>query len=152
MGAIHSHRHMYLNDPFRPRPFGISLAFTPSHGGHISDLRRGIRMFLMRYYHSEAALMMSISATYNYVFSRDRKERCIVLTIDAPHSEGLLLDIYARLYQQGGRIRAPLTCYEVSIQGNVDIQRLHALTAHYFRMSALFQRHIGCEGGRFLLN
>ncbi|MBL7951282.1 MAG: hypothetical protein JNM62_06135 [Flavobacteriales bacterium] len=106
----------------------------------------------MRYYHSEAALTMSIGATYNYMFSRDRKGRCIVLTIDAPYSEGLLLDIYARLYQHGGQIRTPLTCYDVSIQGNVDIQRLHALTAHYFWMNSLFHRHVGREGGRFLLN
>lgn len=109
-------------------------------------------MFLTRYYQAQAALRISTCATYNYLFSHDRKERCIVLTIDAPFSEGVLLDLYARMYQQRGQLRTPLTTYEVSLQGNVDVQRLNALTSHYFWMNDLFERHIGRSDERFLLN
>jgi len=143
---------MNLSDPYRPRPFSVSLVFTSLHGAHIADLRRGVRMFLMRYYHSQAALRISTCATYNYLFSHDRKERCIVLSIDAPFSEGVLLDLYARMYQQRGQLRTPLTTYEVTLQGNVDVQRLNALTSHYFWMNDLFERHIGRSDERFLLN
>ncbi len=143
---------MDLNDPYRPRPANMSLVFAFKHGGHIQDLRRGIRRFLMRYYPAEVALRMSM-LNYNYLFAQNRRDKCILVTADgALFAEAILLDLFAHLSQHNGQLRTPLATYEVAIEGVVDAQRLHALTAHYFWTSSLFERHLRRVNERFLLN
>ncbi len=144
---------MELNDPFRPRPSNVSLVFAAKRGGHIQDLKQGIRRFLTRYYPAEVALRMSMALTYNYLFAHNRMDKCILVTADgAMFSEAILLDLFAHLSQHQGQLRTALATYEVAIEGIVDAQRLHAITAHYFWTSSLFERHVRRNSERFLLN
>lgn len=143
---------MDLHDPFRPRPSNVSLVFASKRGGHIQDLRRGIRMLLTRYYPAEVALRMS-ALTYNYLFAHNRRDKCILVTAEgAMFGEAVLIDLFAHLSQHNGQLRTPLATYEVAIEGVVDAQRLHAVTAHYFWISSLFERHLRRNNERFLLN
>jgi hypothetical protein len=144
---------MDLHDPFRPRPSTVSLVFASKRGGHIQDLKRGIRRFLTRYYPAEVALRLAMAPTYNYLFSHDRRDKCIVLTADGGiFSEAVLIEIFARLSQQCCQLRTPLATYEATIEGVVDAHRLQAISAHYLWTSSFFERHIGRAGERHLMN
>lgn len=95
---------------------------------------------------------MCSSLNVNYLFSRDRKQRCIVVTADDAFAQGVLIDLFARLSQQCSQLRTPLALYEVTIVGVSDVHRLMALSAHYFWLNGYFERHIGRTGERHLLN
>ena len=143
---------MELNDPYRPRPASVSLVFAARRGGNITDLRHGIFRFWTRFYPYEVGLRMCTSLTYNYHFSQNRRERCIIVTAEACFAEHVLLDLFARLSQRGEQLRTPLTAYDVTIEGNVDVQRLQALSWHYFWTNRFFERRLGRHGERYLLN
>jgi len=130
----------------------MSLVFASKRGGTINDLKRGIQRCLSRFYHYEVCMRMCSTINANYLFSRDRKQRCIVLTADDAFTAGVLLDLAARLSQQGSQLRTPLATYEVTIEGVTDAHRLMALSAHYFWMNSYFERHVGRTGERYLLN
>lgn len=144
---------MDLQDPFRPRPATVSLVFASKRGGHIQDLKRGIRRFLTRYYPAEVAMRFMMAPTYNYLFSHDRRDKCILLTADGGmFSEAVLFELFGRLSQQCNQLRTPLATYEVTIEGVVDAHRLQALSSHYFWTNSFFERHIERNGERYLLN
>lgn len=131
----------------------MALIFASKRGGHIQDLRRGIRRFLSRYYPAEVALRLSMAPTYNYLVAHNRRDRCILLTADGGmFADAVLLDLFARLSQNCSQLRTPLTSYDVTIEGVVDAHRLQALSAHYFWTNNFFERHIGKSGERHLLN
>ncbi|MBK9148404.1 MAG: hypothetical protein IPM12_11395 [Flavobacteriales bacterium] len=91
--------------------------------------------------------------TYNYLFAHNRRDKCILVTAEgAMFGEAVLIDLFAHLSQHNGQLRTPLATYEVAIEGVVDAQRLHAVTAHYFWISSLFERHLRRNNERFLLN
>lgn len=144
---------MELNDPFRPRPSTVSLVFASKRGGHIQDLRSGVRRFLCRYYPSEVAWRLSMAPTANYLFGHNRRDKCIILTADGElFAEAVLFELYARLSQHNSQLRTPLAIYEVAIEGVVDANRLQALSSHYFWTHTYFERHVGRAGERYHLN
>lgn len=153
MGGYSSRYPMDLNDPYRPRPASMSLVFATKRGGHIQDLKQGIRRFLTRYYPADVAMRLTMALTFNYLFSADRRDRCILLTADGGmFAESVLLDLYARLSQQRNQLRTPLAVYEVSIEGVVDANRLQALSSHYFWTNSFFNRQTGGTEERYRLN
>ncbi len=147
---------MNLTDPFQPRPAEIHLMFSCEPGGSLKDLRRGIRLFLTAYYPAEVAWKMALAPTYNYVFSRDRSKRSVMLTIDGDGQSAaiasVLIDLYCRLLTAQGMIRTAKACYTVSLDGELDLQRINALNTHFMWLSHFFNNHIGSKGERHLLN
>ncbi len=143
---------MEWNELYRPRPTSVCLVFASEHGGHVADLRQGIRRYLTRFYHMETALRISTILTYDYQFSRDRKRRCILIRTEEEVPTAVLVDLYARLALAGGYLRTPSTTYVVTIEGNVDTQQVQALTWHYFWTNSLFERHIVRKTDRHLFN
>lgn len=98
-------------------------------------------------------MRLTMAPTYNYLFSHDRRDKCILLTADGGmFHEAVLFDLFARLSQQCNQLRTPLATYEVAIEGVVEAHRLQALSAHYFWTNSFFERHIGRSGERYLLN
>lgn len=143
---------MDLSDPFQPRPSQLCLLFTCDQKGTIDDLRRGIRLFLSRYYPSEVALRMACAPTYNYVFSRDRLSRCIMVTAEGwTQIDSVLIDLYGRLLTQKSEIRTRSATYSVALDGT-DQQRVHIVSAHYFWLNDFFVRREGSKNERHLLN
>ena len=97
---------MDMRDPFHPGPSMLFLLFSCERCGHINDLRRGIRVFLTQFYPLEVAMRMTMAPTYNWIFSKDRSERCIMLTSEFPSmADPVLIDLYARLQQRQSVIR-----------------------------------------------
>lgn len=144
---------MYLNNPFQPQPAQIHLMFSCEPGGSLKDLRRGIKMFLTSYYPAEVAWKMALAPTYNYVVSRDRRKRSIMLTADQSCAvASVLLDLNSRLLTVQGLLRTARSSYSVSLDGELDLQRVNALNSHFMWLSEFFNNHIGFKGERHLLN
>lgn len=144
---------MNLNDPFQPRPCEIHLMFTCEGMGNLKDLRSGIRTFLTSFYPAGVAWRMAIAPSYNYVLSRDRSKRTIMLTADGSAVvASMLLDLYARLLSMESTIRTLSSTYMVSLDGTMDAQRVNALNSHFMWVSEFFKENIGSKGERHLLN
>ena len=144
---------MSLNDPFLSRPSCPLLIFTMSRGGHITDLRKGLRRMLTRYYPQEVCTRMAACATMNYWQSGNRKERCIMVTADgSPWVEAMLMMLYAHLSHRQCKLRTPMAEYTVSYDGMDDTDRMVALANHYLWLGEFFERHIGNKGERHSLN
>lgn len=144
---------MSTNDPFIPRPSTLALIFTCERGGHITDLRQGIRAFLTRFYPADVAMRMSLAPTYNYLFSKERSARCIILTAELPSgADTVLIDLYVRLQLRQCLIRTRMSAYSATLDGTLDHQRINAVWQHYFWMNGFFDRHLGIGRDRFFLN
>lgn len=144
---------MNLNDPFQPRPCDIHLMFSCAQGGNLKDLRSGIRTFLTAFYPSGVAWRMAIAPSYNYVLSRDRSKRTIMLTADGSAVvASMLLDLYGRLLSMQSVVRTTRSCYMVTLDGALDLQRVHAINSHFMWLSEFFNQNIGSTGERHLLN
>lgn len=144
---------MSLNDPFQPKPSEIHLMFTCEGDGNLKDLRSGIRTFLTSFYPAGVAWRMAIAPSYNYVLSRDRSKRTIMMTADGSAVvASMLLDLYSRLLSLQSVIRTTRSCYMVSLDGALDLQRVNALNSHFMWMSEFFKENIGSRGERHLLN
>lgn len=143
---------MDLTDPFQTRPAQLCLLFACDQKGSIADLRRGIRFFLSKYYPSEVAMRMATAPNYNYVFTRDRMSRCIMLTAEGwSQVDAVLIDMYARLLTAGSQISTRTCTYPVALDGT-EQHRAHLLSAHYFWTRDFFVRREGSKRDRHLLN
>lgn len=130
-----------LNDPFQPRPSEIHLMFTCEASGNLKDLRSGIRTFMTNWYHADTAWRMAIAPTFNWVVSRDRSKRCIMLTADGSAAvASVLLDLYARLLNMGSTIRTLRASYTATMDGTLDLQRVNAINTHFMYLSEFFDR------------
>lgn len=143
---------MDIPDEFLPRLNDTSLVFRTTAKGNVQDLRRGILNILSLHHPSGAALLMAQSLNYNYLFSRDRSERVILVTADNNTvAESVLLDLYARLLQFNSAIVTAKGKYAVTIHGNTDATKLSMLSMHYFWLSSIYRRQ-GMNDERHLLN
>lgn len=96
---------------------------------------------------------MSLAPSYNLIYSRDRRQRCIMLTADlSPITESVLLELYARLMASNCQIQTSLCTYMVTIEGATDHLRLHGLLQQQFWLSAIFDDRIANKEDRHLLN
>lgn len=126
--------------------------FSCDQKGTIDDLRKGIRLFLSRYYPAEVALRMASAPTFNYLFTRDRLSRCIMVTAEGwTQVDSVLIDLYGRLLTQKSEIRSCRATYSVALDGT-DQQRVHIVSAHYFWLNDFFVRRDGSKNERHLLN
>lgn len=144
---------MNLTDPFQPRPSEIHLMFSCEPNGSLKDLRSGIRSFLTAYYPAGVAWRMAIAPSYNYVMSRDRSKRTIMLTADGSTAvASMLLDLYGRLLSMQSLVRTTRSTYMVSLDGSLDLQRVNAINTHYMWLSEFFNQNMSTTGERHLLN
>ena len=140
-------------EDFKPKLTDPSLVFTSEDFVILEDLKRGLRKFLCRFYPPNVVLGMVQSLNFNYLSSRTRSARVIVITADgSPLAECIIVDIYARLTQHKSTIRTTRANYYGILEGVVDHQRMNLLTMHYFWLSAAFQTGADTEGQRFHLN
>ncbi len=140
-------------DDFSPRPDDPCLVFAIEGDGDIDDLVWGIRQALARYHPASVALLMTQSMNFNLVFSKNRKERAILVTADcSPLANCLVHDLYARLLQHSSAIDTAKAKYTVTIHGNVDANKVSLLSQHYFWLSSAFKQMPDRDGGRYLLN
>lgn len=96
---------------------------------------------------------MAIAPSYNYVISRDRSKRTIMLTADGSAVvASMLLDLYARLLSTQSIVRTARSSYMVSLDGALDLQRVNALNSHFMWMSEFFNQNLGSKNERHLLN
>lgn len=143
---------MEMPDEFQPRLNDTSLVFRTTAKGNVQDLKRGILYILSLHHPSGAALLMAQALNFNYLFSRDRSERVILVTADNNTvAESVLLDLYARLLQFNSTIVTAKGKYAVSIHGNTDATKLSMLSMHYFWLSSIYRRQ-GMNDERHLLN
>ena len=145
---------MNLTDPFQPRPSEIHLMFSCDPAGSLKDLRRGIRAFLTIFYPAGVAWRMAMAPSYNYVTSRDGSRRTIMLTADGSTAvASMLLDLYGRLLNAQSLVTTPRNTYMVSLDGTLDLQRVHAISSHYMWVSEFFRQNINTAASeRHLLN
>lgn len=144
---------MHVTNPFQPRPSEIHLMFTCEAGGNLKDLRSGIRNFLTAYYPTGVAWRMALAPSYNYVLSRDKSKRTIMLTADGSSIvASMLLDLFARLLNMNSVVRTARSEYRVSLDGTLDHQRVNALSSHFMWMSQFFDQHNSTKSERHLLN
>lgn len=144
---------MNPSDLFQPNPSLLTLIFSCSRNGSISDLQQGIRICLMRYYPQEVSFRMASAPSFFDIGPNETASRRIVLMADR-HSlaEAVLIDLYARLQQRQSQIRTATCIYSVALDGSMDHQRVTAVCLHYLWIDSCFERHLGTGRERFRLN
>lgn len=146
-------QRLNMQEPFHFRPSTLSLIFSCGRSGHIKDLRRGIRRCFSEFYPEQVAMMLALAPVYNWIFTKDKSRRCIMLTADfQSNSDTVLIDLYARLQQRQSTIRTATAEYTVVLDGTLDHQRINALCQHYFWMSGFYETRRDTRGSRHLLN
>lgn len=140
-------------DDFKPRLTDPSLLFTSEDNVSIEDLKQGLRRLLCRYNPPSAVLYKIQALNFNYLRSRSRDARVILVTSDGSQiAECILVDIYARVLQNKSIVSTPRANYYIVLEGVVDHQKVNFLTTHYFWMSAAFTSMEDQHGQRFLMN
>lgn len=138
---------------FKPSMTDPSLLFTSEDHVSIEDLKYGLRRLLCRYHPPAAVLGLIQSLNWNYLRSRNRDARVILVTSDGSQfAECMLVDIYARVLQHKSTVKTPRASYYVVLEGVVDHQKVNFLTQHYFWLNTAFASHEDQRGQRFLFN
>lgn len=146
----------YMNslNEFRPRLPDPALVFSyDGFLGRMTDLKAGLRLFLERYYPASVALFWVQSANMQYLMSKDRSVRVIIMTADGSAMvESILIDLFAKLLQHRSVITTERSVYTVTMEGTVDLQRLSIVSHHNFWLASAFAMAEDVRGERFLLN
>lgn len=144
---------MDFQPDFKPNMTDPSLLFTSEDRVSIEDLKYGLRRLLCKYHPPAAVLGLIQSLNWNYLRSRSRDARVILVTSDGSQfAECMLVDVYARLLQHKSTVKTPRASYYVVLEGVIDHQKVNFLAQHYFWMASAFQSGDDQRGQRFLMN